>query len=65
MSRRLYVVMGVALIVVGAVWTLQGLGVIGGSPMSGVKLWAAVGPFVALLGVVLTLGGRGRTDGRR
>jgi hypothetical protein len=41
------------LVVVGVVWTLQGLDVLGGSAMSGVTFWAVVGPLVALAGVVL------------
>ena len=47
--------------VVGAVWTLQGLGYIGGSAMSGVALWAVVGPVVVILGLLLAVrGGRKR-----
>ena len=47
------VVLGVLLVLVGAVWTLQGMGVIGGSVMSGKPLWAVVGPLVAIAGAVL------------
>ena len=60
MSRRLSLVLGGVLVAVGVLWTLQGLGVVGGSPMSGVRLWAAIGPFVAILGILLTLGARRR-----
>lgn len=42
---------GALLVVVGAVWTLQGVGVLEGSPMTGVTLWAVVGPIVAVLGL--------------
>ena len=45
---------GVLLILVGAVWTLQGLDVLGGSAMSGNKLWAVIGPIVGVVGLVLT-----------
>ncbi len=55
-------VVGVLLIAVGVLWTLQGLGVVGGSPMTGVTLWAVVGPLVALAGVWFVLRG-GRSDG--
>jgi hypothetical protein len=41
--------------VVGVVWTLQGLDVMGGSGMSGKALWAVVGPVVALVGAYLVL----------
>jgi hypothetical protein len=53
--------LGALLVVVGAVWTLQGLGYLGGSVMSGVTFWAVVGPVVAFLGLLLAVvGGRGR-----
>ena len=52
--------LGVLLVVVGLVWTLQGLGVLGGSAMSGVTLWAVVGPLVALAGVGLAVTSRRR-----
>lgn len=48
---------GVVLIAVGVLWTLQGLGVVGGSPMTGVTLWAVVGPLVAAVGVWLMIRG--------
>ncbi|WP_202613506.1 hypothetical protein [Ornithinimicrobium cerasi] len=51
---------GVLAIALGLLWTLQGLGVVGGSPMTGVTLWAVVGPVVALAGVGLILTGRRR-----
>ena len=35
----------------GLLWTLQGLGIVGGSVMSGVTLWAIVGPVVLLAGI--------------
>jgi len=54
----LRLVLGVVLVVVGAVWTLQGVGVIGGSAMSGVTLWAVVGPLVAIAGVAIALPAR-------
>ena len=62
MKRTLAVGLGVLLVLVGVVWTLQGLGVLGGSAMTGVRLWAVVGPVVALVGVaVLVRGARRRT----
>lgn len=38
-------------------WTLQGLGYLKGSAMTGVELWAIVGPIVAGLGVALAFVG--------
>ena len=52
-------VVGVLMVLTGAIWTLQGLDVLGGSAMSGVTLWAIVGPIVAVAGLVLAfLGAR-------
>jgi hypothetical protein len=60
-SRRLAVGLGAVLVAVGVLWTLQGLGYLGGSVMSGVTFWAVVGPVVALMGLlVAVVGGRGR-----
>lgn len=62
MRRPVAVVVGVLLVAVGALWTLQGLGYVGGSAMSGVTLWAVVGPIVAVVGVLLAVwGGRRKT----
>jgi hypothetical protein len=44
---------GVLLTVAGVVWTLQGLGYLKGSSMTGSSFWALVGPVVAALGVAL------------
>jgi hypothetical protein len=41
------------MVVVGAVWTLQGLGYVKGSVMTGVEAWAIIGPIVAGVGVAL------------
>lgn len=60
MSARLRVGLGLLLILIGTVWTLQGLNVLGGSAMSGVTLWAVIGPVVAVLGLTLALSGRRR-----
>lgn len=52
---------GAVLVAVGGVWTLQGLGYLAGSPMTGVAAWAIIGPLVAGLGVALMIVGlRGR-----
>ena len=59
MNRSLSLVLGALLVVIGLIWFFQGIGVLGGSVMSGVALWAVVGPIVALGGVFLILRGRG------
>ncbi|MET7477029.1 hypothetical protein ABZT17_22030 [Streptomyces sp. NPDC005648] len=45
--------LGALLTLAGVAWTLQGMNVMKGSAMSGVTMWAVVGPIVALGGVVL------------
>jgi hypothetical protein len=61
MKRIVLVVIGLLAALAGLVWTLQGLGYVGGSFMSGATVWAVIGPIVALAGLVLiTLGLRGR-----
>jgi hypothetical protein len=41
------------LVLIGGVWTFQGLGYIEGSFMSDSETWAIIGPLVAGLGVAL------------
>ena len=53
MKAWLPLALGMLAIVVGAVWTLQGLGYLSGSVMTDDRLWAVVGPIVALAGLVL------------
>jgi hypothetical protein len=55
MRKTALTLIGAALAVVGLVWTLQGLGTLEGSPMTGVAFWAKVGPIVAGLGVALVI----------
>ena len=50
---RARVVAGVVLCGVGVVWFGQGVGWIGGSFMSGEALWAVIGAFAIVFGVVL------------
>ena len=63
MSRPVRIILGVLLWLVGALWTVQGLGYVGGSAMSGVTLWAVIGPIVVIGGIALALTGRGRGSG--
>jgi hypothetical protein len=53
MRQNLLLVIGVLAVVAGLVWTLQGLGYVGGSFMSGATVWAVIGPLVALAGLAL------------
>ncbi|MEU7749028.1 hypothetical protein [Nonomuraea sp. NPDC049158] len=57
MKAWIFLVLGVLLVLMGALWTLQGLGVVGGSVMSGVTLWAIIGPIVLIAGAVVAFFG--------
>jgi hypothetical protein len=54
------IILGALLTLMGAVWALQGLGVLPGSVMSGVATWAIVGPLVAIAGLALIAWGIAR-----
>lgn len=54
MRRVVLVGTGFLLVLAGVVFTLQGVGILGGSVMSGVTFWAVAGPVIVLAGVVLT-----------
>ena len=53
MRRVVLVGTGFLLMLAGVVFTLQGVGILGGSVMSGVTFWAVAGPVIVLAGVVL------------
>jgi hypothetical protein len=66
MRQIVLVVLGLVAVLAGSVWTLQGLGYVGGSFMSGATVWAVIGPIVALVGLALiALGLSGRRRARR
>jgi hypothetical protein len=59
--RSRLVPLGLVVVLVGLIWTAQGLGWLGGSPMTGKTLWAVLGPVLALAGLALVVrGARGR-----
>lgn len=43
--------LGVLLVLVGAIWCLQGIGLLTGSSMSGQQMWFAIGLAVGLAGL--------------
>jgi hypothetical protein len=55
--RWVWLVLGLVLVLVGALWTLQGVGVVGGSAMSNDSKWAVIGPIVGVVGLVLVVTG--------
>ena len=57
---------GLLALVLGAVWTLQGLGYLTDSLMTDEPVWAAVGGALILVGLVLiVIGMRRRTAGHK
>ena len=57
MWRILLTIAGMLIVIAGVVWTLQGLGFIKGSVMTGVTLWVLIGPVIALGGLAVTVTG--------
>ena len=51
--KSVLIVLGGVLVVMGSVFTLQGLGYLAGSSMTGVTLWAVIGPILAVGGIAL------------
>jgi ABC-type long-subunit fatty acid transport system fused permease/ATPase subunit len=61
MGRIALVVIGVLVALAGIVFTLQGLGYVSGSFMTGATVWAVIGPVIALAGLgMVALAFRGR-----
>lgn len=53
MNKNLQAGLGVVLVLMGLIFTLQGLDILKGSAvMSGKMLWAVIGPIVAIIGVL-------------
>jgi hypothetical protein len=65
MRQLVLIVIGVLVALTGVVWTLQGLGYVGGSFMSSSTMWAVIGLVVLVAGlaiVVVALRGRRRAS---
>lgn len=52
--------LGAVLALTGVVWTLQGLGFVGGSFMTGATIWAVIGPVTTVVGLIVAAAGCGR-----
>ena len=63
MNKPLLSGVGVLLLLMGGIWTGQGLGYIKGSFMTGSTVWAVIGPIVALAGVAMVVAGSRRRPG--
>lgn len=53
MRRPIWIVVGIVLVLLGALFGLQGLDVVHGSGMSGKTFWAVAGPVIVLVGLGL------------
>ncbi len=61
MRRSIGIPLGVVMVVFGTLFTLQGLGYVGGSAMTGSSFWAIAGPIIAGLGVAVLIVSARRT----
>ena len=62
--RWILIGVGIVLILLGGLWTLQGVGILAGSVMTGQTFWATVGAILLIIGVVLcAIGVRRRPAG--
>ncbi len=52
-TRVLLTAAGVLIAIAGIVFTLQGVGYVTGSFMTGATQWAIIGPFIAVAGLML------------
>jgi hypothetical protein len=57
MKRPAPFVAGLVIALLGILFTLQGIGVISGSSMSGSTTWAVLGPIIAIAGELLVVRG--------
>ena len=55
--RMALLAIGIALVLFGLLFTLQGFGAVQGSPMSNTTTWSVLGPIIALIGVGLAVAG--------
>ena len=53
--RTLGIALGALMVVMGAIWTFQGLGYLEGSAMTDQTIWATLGPVLAGFGVALVI----------
>jgi hypothetical protein len=55
MGRTVSLVIGAVLVLLGLLWILQGLDIIGSSGMSGHAIWAVIGVLIGAVGVYLVV----------
>ncbi len=47
------ILLGLVLDLLGGIWVLQGMNVLGGSPMTGVRFWAVAGVALVIVGTIV------------
>ncbi len=57
MRNPVSVIVGVVVALLGALFFLQGIGLVTGSSMTGTVLWSVLGPLIFLVGAALVLRG--------
>lgn len=62
MQKSGLIVSGVVVALLGLLFTLQGVGVLGGSAMSNTTFWSVAGPLVIVVGLVIVGLGLRRPD---
>jgi len=55
MSKPVLITIGVIVALLGLLFTLQGIGVVGGSFMTGSRTWLLIGLVLVVLGIALLL----------
>ncbi len=55
--RTTVIIVGVVVTLFGLLFTLQGFGAVSGSPMSNTTTWSVLGPIIAIVGVIIAVGG--------
>ncbi|AHH96374.1 hypothetical protein GCM10010174_76250 [Kutzneria viridogrisea] len=63
MRPWVFTLLGVLAVLLGGLWTLQGLGYVTGSFMTGSKLWLTIGLLLALAGIWSLVTGIRRSRG--
>lgn len=58
--RIALILVGLLVAAAGLLFTFQGIGAVGGSPMSNTTTWTILGPIIALVGVGLAVVGARR-----
>ncbi|WP_405493043.1 hypothetical protein [Nocardia sp. NBC_00511] len=57
MRSPILVAIGVIIGLAGLLWSLQGFGVVSGSPMSNTVTWSIIGPIVFIAGILVAVRG--------